>query len=97
MAAVALRNDLASLVARDQITVFLNMHNLTRAEKLCARVGVIRRGKLLAVGFPNELRARTGGQEAKIVGRGFTEQMLAIRHGRPLVAHADSTLTLNFF
>ncbi len=45
IAAAALREDLASLVAREGVTVFLNTHNLTEAEKLCARVGVIRRGK----------------------------------------------------
>src|SRR5258708_36036509 len=50
LAAAALRDDLASLVARDQVTVFLNTHNLTEAEKLCAQVGVIRQRKLVTVG-----------------------------------------------
>src|SRR5579864_2894056 len=57
LAAAALRNDLASLVAREGVTVFLNTHNLTEAEKLCAQVGVIRQGKLVTVGAPDELRA----------------------------------------
>src|SRR5436305_5504252 len=43
VAAAAMRDDLASLVAREGLTVFLNTHNLTEAEKLCAQVGVIRR------------------------------------------------------
>jgi hypothetical protein len=42
----AVREDLASLVVREGVTVFLNMHNLTEAEKLCAQVGVIRRAWL---------------------------------------------------
>jgi ABC-2 type transport system ATP-binding protein len=89
IAAVALREDLASLVAREGVTVFLNTHNLTEAEKLCAQVGVIRQGKLLAVGTPDELRAKTGGPQAEIVGGGFTEQMLATLRERLEVAHAE--------
>jgi ABC-2 type transport system ATP-binding protein len=89
MAAAALRNDLASLVAREGVTVFLTTHNLTEAEKLCAQVAVIRQGKLLAVGAPDELRARTGGPQAEIVGYGFTEQMLTTLREQPEVAHAE--------
>jgi len=89
LAAAALREDLASLVAREGVTVFLNTHNLSEAEKLCAQVGVIRQGKLVTVGAPDELRARTGGPQAEIVGHGFTEQMLATLRERPEVAHAD--------
>ena len=89
LAAAALRNDLASLVAREGATVFLNTHNLTEAEKLCAQVAVIREGKLMTVGAPDELRARTGGPQAEIVGHGFTEQMLATLRERPEVAQAD--------
>jgi ABC-2 type transport system ATP-binding protein len=89
IAAAALREDLASLVAREGVTVFLNTHNLTEAEKLCAQVGVIRQGKLVTVGAPDDLRARAGGPQAEIVGRGFTEQVLAMLRERPEVAHAE--------
>ncbi len=89
VAAASLREDLASLVAREGVTVFLNTHNLTEAEKLCALVGVICQGKLVTVGTPDELRARTGGPVAEIVGHGLTEQMLAALRERPEVAHAE--------
>ncbi|HLJ33186.1 MAG TPA: ABC transporter ATP-binding protein [Ktedonobacteraceae bacterium] len=89
VAAAALREDLARMVAREGVTVFLNTHNLTEAEKLCAQVGVIRQGKLVTVGTPDALRARTGGPQAEIVGRGFTEPMLATLRERPEVAHAE--------
>jgi ABC-2 type transport system ATP-binding protein len=89
LAAASLREDLARLVAREGVTVFLNTHNLAEAEKLCAQVGVIRQGKLVTVGAPDELRARTGGPQAEIVGRGFTEQMLAALRERPEVAHVE--------
>ncbi|MFL5653750.1 MAG: ABC transporter ATP-binding protein [Ktedonobacteraceae bacterium] len=89
VAAAALREDLARLVAREGVTVFLNTHNLTEAEKLFAQVGVIRQGKLVTVGAPDELRARTGGLQAEIVGRGFTEQMLVTLREQPEVVHAE--------
>src|SRR5262249_19549347 len=57
-AVVELRGDIAEL-ARDGTTVFLNTHNLTDAEKLADLVGVMRAGKLLALGTPAELRARS--------------------------------------
>ena len=89
VAAAALRDDLASLVAREGATVFLNTHNLTEAEKLCAQVAVIRQGKLLAVGAPDELRGRLGDSRAEIVGDGFTEQMLTTLSEQPEVVHAE--------
>jgi ABC-2 type transport system ATP-binding protein len=89
VAAAALHNDLASLVAREGVTVFLNTHNLAEAEKLCTQVGVIRQGKLLTVGNPDELRLRKGGPQAEIVGRGFNEQMLVLLRERPEVADVE--------
>jgi ABC-2 type transport system ATP-binding protein len=39
-------------------TVFLSTHLLEMAERICDRVGIISRGRLLAVGTPTELRDR---------------------------------------
>ena len=89
LAAVALRQDLAALVQREGVTVFLTTHNLTDAEKLCARVAVIRQGRLLAVGHPDELRALNGGgMHVAIHGRGLDERMLDLLRVRPEVAAA---------
>ncbi len=46
--------------AREGATVFFSTHVLEVAEKLCDRVGIINKGKLLTEGTPEELRARTG-------------------------------------
>jgi ABC-2 type transport system ATP-binding protein len=89
VAAATLHNDLASLVAHEGVTVFLNTHNLTEAEKLCAQVGVIRQGRLLTVGNPDELRLSTGGRQVEIVGHGFTDQMLALLRERQEVANVE--------
>jgi len=90
VAAAALREDLYELVAREGVTVFLTTHNLAEAEKLCAQVGVIRQGRLLAVGSPNDLRARTGGPRAEVVGRGFSPAVLAELRARPEVANVEA-------
>ena len=89
VAAVALRDDLARLAAREGVTVFLTTHNLVEAEKLCTQVAVIRQGKLLAVGHPDELRARGGGPRVEVIGRGFTDAILARLRARPDVTSAE--------
>jgi ABC-2 type transport system ATP-binding protein len=88
-AAVAVRDDLASLAAREGVTVFLTTHNMTEAEKLCGRVAVIRQGRLVALGNPDELRARAGGPHVEVVGRGFTAAVLAQLRAQPVVAAAE--------
>jgi ABC-2 type transport system ATP-binding protein len=86
VAAASLRDDLASLAAREGVTVFLNTHNLPEAERLCNRVGVIRQGTLLAVGSPDQLRTQTGAPRVEIVGEGFTDTAVAMLRNRPEVA-----------
>ena len=88
VAAAALREDLAALARREGVTVFLTTHNLPEAEKLCSRVAVIRRGKLLAEGSPEELRAQKAGHRAQVLGRGFSEQILAMAQARPEIRSA---------
>lgn len=89
IAAATLNDDLASLVAREGVTVFLNTHNLAEAEKLCAQVGVIRQGKLLAVGHPDELRLKKGGPQAEIYGHGLNNRMVELLRKQPEVAAAE--------
>jgi ABC-2 type transport system ATP-binding protein len=77
VAAASLREELMALVRREGVTVFLTTHNLTEAERVCARVAVIRQGKLLAEGPPSELRARNGKHRVDIYGRGIDERVIA--------------------
>lgn len=89
LAAASLRDDLAALAAREGVTVFLTTHNLPEAERLCALVGVIRQGKLLAVGSPDQLRRRGGAPRVEVVGNGFSDAVLALLRARPDVAGAS--------
>jgi len=43
------------LSERREHTIFLCTHNLTEAQKLCHRVGIMEQGRLVAVGTPEEL------------------------------------------
>jgi ABC-2 type transport system ATP-binding protein len=89
MAAVAVRDDLASLATSEGVTVFLNTHNMVEAERLCAQVAVIREGSLLAVGDPDDLRAQAGNPRVEIVGRGIDNIVLTRLRARPEVATAN--------
>jgi ABC-2 type transport system ATP-binding protein len=85
VSAAALHADLTSLVTREGVTVFMNTHNLAEAEKLCAQVGVIRNGKLLATGKTDDLRLRRGSLKVEIIGYGFNENILTLLQARPEV------------
>ncbi len=98
VAAAALRDNLQEMVAREGVTVFLTTHNLAEADKLCQQVGVIRQGKLLAVGHPNDLRAQVGSPRIEIIGRGFTSKVIAWLECQPLIASTQiegDRLTIN--
>jgi ABC-2 type transport system ATP-binding protein len=85
VASAALREDLALLVAREGVTIFLTTHNLVEAEKLCAKVGVINHGQLLATGSPADLRARTSAPRLYITGQNFSPQVMEDMKNNPLV------------
>ena len=89
VSATALREDLASQVAREGVTVFLTTHNMREAENLCSRVAVIRQGKLLAEGHPDELRSQTGGPQVEIIGGGFSDELLSLLRGRAEVRSVE--------
>jgi ABC-2 type transport system ATP-binding protein len=89
VAAAVLRDELATLVRQDGLTVFLTTHNLAEAERLCATVGIVRRGALLAVGTPESVRAQSGGLRFEVKGRNFSTQVIADLLGRPEVAGVE--------
>src|SRR5512139_709917 len=76
-AAVAVRDNLSALVEREGVTVFLTTHNMAEAEKICSQIVVIRQGRLVAQGNPDELRMKTGTPQLVVSGSGFDERILA--------------------
>lgn len=85
VAAAYLREDISSLVEKDGVTVFMNTHNLPEAEKLCALVGVIRNGRLITVGSPDQLRAGKDATRLEITGSGFDRPILEQLRAHPMV------------
>jgi ABC-2 type transport system ATP-binding protein len=90
VAAAAVRDDLARMATREGVTVFLTTHNMSEAEKLCTSVAVIRRGKLAAIGHPDELRQRASRPQLEVVGRGFGENAIRLLRARPEVRAAKT-------
>lgn len=78
IAAAALRDHLSRLATNEGVTVFLTTHNLAEAERLCALVGVVRAGRLLAVAPPSQLSATRDSPRIEITGSGLTDGMLAM-------------------
>jgi ABC-2 type transport system ATP-binding protein len=89
VAAAALREDLLGLAAREKVAIFLTTHNLSEVEKLCGLVAVIRKGRLLAMGHPGELRKRAGGTRVEVTATGLSEAVVTSVQARPDVAHAE--------
>lgn len=69
------------------MTVFVSTHQLSVAEEMADRIGIMHRGRMLAVGTPEELRARSGTSGAlEKVFLALTEQEAQFheeRSGRP--------------
>jgi len=87
VAAASLRDELLTLVRREGVTVFLTTHNLSEAERLCARVAVIRQGKLLAEGPPSEL-GNTKKRRIDVRGRGMDDRIVGRLTAMPGVKSA---------
>ncbi len=88
-AAAKLRDNLEKLVEIEGVTVFLNTHNLAEAERLCQKIGIIRGGKLVAEGSPNQLRAQAGNPQLEITGKGFSGAVIQELRTRPEVISAE--------
>ena len=87
---VGLREDLSALAAQEGVTVFLTTHNLNEAERLCSQVGVIRSGRLLAVGSPESLRASRDTGRVEIITHGLLDSVVALVRAQPEVASASA-------
>lgn len=67
----ALREDIRSLTADHETTVFVTTHDLAEAQQECDTVGVMRAGRLVAHGSPDELRRRGSSATVEVSGSGL--------------------------
>jgi ABC-2 type transport system ATP-binding protein len=100
VSAAEIRKYLQLLVAQENITVFLTTHNMAEVEQLCSQVGMIKRGKLIAQGSPEDLKTRKNGQRTVIEGSGFSEELISRIQKRPeiqLIEQDSDQLVLEHF
>lgn len=68
--------DLIRKMNRDGVTVLLTTHYIEEAEALCHRVGIMDRGRLIALGSPAELQERVGRFAVESLNGGQTTHTL---------------------
>ena len=62
--------DMIQQLHRDGITIMLTTHYIEEAEKLCGRVGILNKGKLIALGSPHDLVRGVGGYVVESLDNG---------------------------
>lgn len=55
------------------ITIFLTTHYIEEAELLCHRVGIMNKGRLIALGTPDDLKAQVGKVVVEVPNDGYTD------------------------
>lgn len=88
--AVAIREDLEALAAKEEVTIFLTTHNMTDAERLCDQVAIIQNGSLMAQGSPEDLCRSNGDSRIEVVGIGFSEKAMISLRDHPMVKAVQS-------
>lgn len=68
--------DLVRNLKANGTTVFLTTHYIEEAEALCTRVGILSRGRLIALGTPQELKGEVGGFVLEYKENGNTRYIL---------------------
>jgi len=86
LATASIQRDLAEAAATEAVTIVLTTNNLTQAEALCTHVAVINRGVLLAGGPIGEICTAGVRPQLEIIGRGFTDEVVALLARRPEIA-----------
>ena len=89
-----LRAYLRQLCQQDGVTVFLTTHLMDEAES-CDRLGILDRGRLVALGTPEALRSKIGGDVLVLESAAPEElrEQIAVRFGGP-VSVVDSSVRL---
>jgi ABC-2 type transport system ATP-binding protein len=72
-----LKTRIAGLAA-DGVTIFLSTHSLAVAEEVCGRIGIVDRGRLVALGSLDDLRARAKAAAGAEGGRTLEDVFLDI-------------------
>jgi ABC-2 type transport system ATP-binding protein len=83
VSAAQIRSKLQRLVEKENITIFLTSHNMAEVDQLCSRVALIKGGKLIAQGSPDDLKSIKNSQRLLIKGQGFSDAIISRLSIRP--------------
>ncbi|HLI68538.1 MAG TPA: ATP-binding cassette domain-containing protein [Ktedonobacteraceae bacterium] len=62
----AIWDHLIGLKTEGEMTILLTTHSMEEADSLCTRIGIMHRGKIVAIGTPAELKASVGGENTNL-------------------------------
>lgn len=62
----AIWDHLLHLKAESEMTIFLTTHSMEEADSLCTRIGIMHRGRIVAIGTPAQLKATVGGEDTDL-------------------------------
>jgi len=79
--------DMIRQLKAEGITVLLTTHYIEEAEMLCDRVGILNRGRLIALDTPGALKARVGGYVVEATN-GFRVQYMLVKDKEEAYARA---------
>src|SRR6059058_2053857 len=65
-ARVAMWEEVGRLAAQESLTILLTTHYLEEADELADRLAIVSRGRIVAEGSPNELKARLSGDAVHV-------------------------------
>jgi len=68
-----------------EMTLFLTTHYLEEADRLCDRIALIHKGRIVKIGSPTELKASLGGDIIEVVVEGPTDRLHELLDKIPLV------------
>jgi ABC-2 type transport system ATP-binding protein len=78
IASVELREDIRFLAREEKTTVILTTHDLSHVEKICDRVAVIRAGRTIAFGPPDQIVKKSEEVEVQVTGQGMRREQFEL-------------------
>ena len=89
VAANRVRSSIEQMTRGEGVSVFLTTHNLAEAERLCDQITVIRDGKVISSGSPDDLRQKASQPTLRVNGTGFSESVVSDLNNRSDVAEIE--------
>jgi ABC-2 type transport system ATP-binding protein len=85
------REEILALKASENVTIFLNTHNLDEAERVCDEIAIINKGKIIARGHPDEIKAEAmSDSQILVTAEAFPADVVAQLSALPYVKAVEA-------